>query len=362
MKISFLHYTCGLIDRGSEISTQTLASYFAQRGHRVFVYQMGKPLEGESYRVNQVKLPFSPRSKKSTNLIGKIFERLYLDYNSLLVLAFSLKIIPKLIKGKSDIVVATNGFWQILVCKIIKIFTRSKIVVIGRAGIGWTDRDNVKLSPDLFIGLTKKASLWAKKINPKVKSQYLPNPIDIKSFLQKTRSIKLSLKKPIILSVAALTPYKNIDKLIIACSELKNVSLLIVGKGELYSKLTKLGQKYLKDRFLITTFDNEQMASVYKSCHLFVLLSDEREAFGRVFLEAMVCGLPIVTKDSKIKREIVGKAGIFVKSLDKETLASAFQRGLKMKVVDEAKKQVEKFDINRIGPKYEKAFLELLKE
>jgi len=362
MKIAFLHYTCGLIDRGSEISTKILASYFQSKGHKVFIYQLGMALKKENYRIVKVKMFFKPRLNKSAHFIGKVLERIYLDYNSLLSIYFSLKIIPYLLRTKPDVIVPTNGFWQVIICQIIKLFTKSKIIVIGRAGIGWTDKDNIRLKPNLFIALTKKAAIWAKGVDSNIKTKYIPNPINIDSFLRNSSPIKLFLKKPIILTVAALTPYKKIDKLIIACSRLKNISLLIVGKGELYSQLNKMGKKYLKNRFLITTFKYGQMASVYKACDLFVLLSDKREAFGRVFLEAMACGLPVITTDTFSRREIVGQSGFFVKSLDKDVLAKVLQKSLIIKKAKQVKRQAQKFDINKIGPKYEKAFLDLLKE
>lgn len=361
MKIAFLHYSCGLINRGSEISTQILADYFAKKKHQVYIYQLGKPASFNNFKVKRIRLLLGPRDKKNTDLLGKILARFYLDYNSLLALFFSLKAAPSLINLKPDIIVPTNGFWQVAVSKIIKIFTNSKIVIIGRAGIGWTDKDNIRFKPDLFIALTQKACLWAKKINPKQKTIYIPNPIDIKAFLKNTGKVKISLKKPIILTVAALTAYKNIDKVILAVSELKNTSLLIVGKGELFGKLNQLGNQYLKNRFQILSFNYSQMASVYESCDLFVLVSGRQEAFGRVFLEAMAAGLLVVTTDTRSRKKITAKAGILVKSLDKKNLSQAIKKGLAMKGLINAEKQAKKFDINIIGPKYEKVFLKILK-
>ena len=361
MKIAFLHYTCGLIDRGSEISTQILASYFASKNHKVSLYQLGNSSKKENYQVSQIRVPLKPRLKKNLSLIGKILERLYLDYNSLLVLFFSFLASLKLLKEKPEIIIATNGFWQVLICKLIKVFINTKIVVIGRAGIGWHDQDNLRLSPDLFIGLSEKAVSWAKKINPKVKSLCLPNAIDIELFLKKRKPVNLGLKSPIILSVAALTPYKRLDKLILACSELKSVSLLIVGQGELYNQLNQLGRKYLKDRFLIKSFKNKAMVSVYKACDLFVLLSEEREAFGRVFLEAMACNLPVVTIDDQARRNIIGKNGLFVKSLDQKSLAKILEKALKLKRGKQSKIQAKRYDIRKVGSQYEKAFWKLLK-
>jgi len=361
MKIAFLHFGCGLIDRGSEISTRTLASYFAKKKHKVVLYQMGKEKK-ESYEVKQIKFAFQPQFKKNTHFFGKILARFYLDYDSLISLVFSLRASFSLVKLKPDVIVPTNGFWQILVCKLAKVLTKSKIVVIGRAGIGWTDRDNLRLSPDLFIGLTKKAQAWAKTVNFQVKSIYLPNPINLSSFLKKSKTISLNLEKPIILTVAALTPYKNIDQLILACSKLKKVSLLVVGQGELLSSLNKLGEKHLKNRFLIKSFKHDQMSSVYEGSDLFALLSGQQEAFGRVFLEAMAFALPVVTTDIPARREIVGLTGTYIKDLKQKTIIEALKKGLKIKKSAKYQQQAKKFDVNIIGLQYEKVFLKLLEK
>ena len=361
MKIAFLHLTCGFVDRGSEVSTQILASYFSKKKHQVVVYQAGKRSGREDYQVKTILIPFLAWGGRKPSFFGKIFKRLYLDFESLLVLLFSLKAIPALLKNKPDVLIPTNGFWQMLVCRLLKVFTGVKIVVIGRAGIGWHDKHNLKLRPDLFIALSKKASFWAKKINPNVKVIFLPNAIDIDSFLQQKAALKLDLPRPVILSVASLSPYKNIDKLILACVELKNASCLVAGQGELYDYLKKMGSKKLGKRFLLTTFPYDQMASLYKACDLFVLLSEEREAFGRVFLEAMACGLTVVTADYPERREILGAAGIYVSSFEEKTLALALKKALKLKKPELGLKQVKKFSIEKIGPQYEEAFLRLLK-
>ncbi|MFC1711438.1 glycosyltransferase family 4 protein [Patescibacteria group bacterium] len=359
MKIVFSHITSGLVHRGSEVSTHTLANYLAKKGHQVWLYQMGTINKKAEYKTKKIRFLLKPKYKKDLTIFGKILQRLYLDYNSLIVLFFSLKTVPDLLKLKPNILIPTNGFWQIIICKFVSMFTKSKIAIIGRAGIGWTDKNNIKLKPDLFIGLSTKAESWAKKMSPGIKSIFLPNPINIKSFVNQTKKVKLEAKRPIVLCVAALTPYKNIDKLIQAVSKIPNVSLVIAGRGELYSKLMVLGKKLLGNRFEIINCNYSYMNSLYKAGDVFVLLSDEKEAFGRVFLEAMTCGLPIVTIDLPQRKDIVGKNGFYVNSLDIQLIGEAIKKALKSKIASQMKKQADKFDISKIGPKYEEALLKL---
>jgi len=362
MKIVFLHYTIGLIERGSEISTKALADWMAKQNNQVWICQSGVKENFDSYKIKRIKLPFSPLNKKKINFLGKILARFYLNSNNLLILFFSLRTVPFLIRKKPDIIIPTNGFWQVVICKIVKLFTGSKIVIIGRAGIGWHDKDNLRLNPDLFIALSQQAKKWAQNINNKIKTVYLPNPINIEKFLKtKNKQIDIKLPSPIILTVAALTKYKRIDQLIKACAYLKKSSLLIVGQGELKEELVKMGEKHLKNRYQIRTFKNKQMSSVYQSVDLFVLLSEHREAFGRVFLEAMACGLSIVTRDFQSRREIIGRKGVYLKSIEPETIARGIKKGLQLGKDDFFKQQVKKFSIEKIGPKYEKVFKDIIK-
>lgn len=360
MKIIFLHYTCGLVDRGSEISTQLLANYLSRRRHDVWLFQSGQAKGNERYKVRQIHLPIKPLAGNHLTVIGRIFSRLYLDINSLLVLLFSIKSIGTIIRVKPDLIIPTNGFWQIIICKLIKIFTGVKIVVIGRAGVGWTDKDNLRLNPDLFIALTERARQWAKEIKPGIKVIYLPNPIDLKEFLYAKSAIKINLHRPIILTVAALTTYKRLDKLIETCSLIPKASLLIVGQGELHNYLLHLGNEKMGGRFTIKQFSYKVMTSVYKLSDLFILISDEHEAFGRVLLEAMVCKLPIITTNTASRRAIVGEKGIFVDSLEPSKLAVVIFKELnKLHKIDYSD-QLNKFDINILGKLYEQELQKLV--
>jgi glycosyltransferase involved in cell wall biosynthesis len=61
----------------------------------------------------------------------------------------------------------------------------------------------------------------------------------------------LSLPRPIIASVGALTSFKRHDLAIRAVSKLQKGSLVIVGKGEEYESLNSMGKELLGDKFSI---------------------------------------------------------------------------------------------------------------
>lgn len=361
MKIAFIHLTKGIINRGSEISTDSIAQVLAQK-NKVIIFQGGKPIEGKNFQQIRISLPFSINCDKPKTIFGKVWERLYLDANNLKILFFSIKTLGFLLKEQFDILIPTNGFWQVIICRIARLFKKSKIVIFGRAGIGWHDRDNINLNPDLFISLTKTAEKWAKNINNKINICYIPNGIDTQFFNAKSKPI-LRKNMPIILSVAALTKYKRIDLVIRAVKQMSTKCfLLIVGQGEMKLELEKLGKKLLDKNFSITDYPAKIMPQVYSSCNVFTLASDFQDAFPRVLLEALACGRNIVASDSPIKREIIDGAGILVNPQDEIAYARALEEALQVDNRQKALIRAKHYDLKRIGSLLEKTLLEIIKK
>ncbi len=361
MKIAFLHFTSGLIDRGSEISTKTLADYLTRKGHKVYLYQLGEVKGKTNYQLIQVKLPLKPHLFKSTTTLGTVLERLYLDYNSLVILLFSLSASLQLLKVKPDIIVPTNGFWQIIVCRLVRWLKKSKIVIFGRAGIGFHDKDNLGLKADLFIALTKTAEKWAKEINNKINICYIPNGINCE-FYNPNKKPLIRKNLPIILTVAALTKYKRIDLVIRAVSKMSTKNfLMIIGKGELQAELTKLGRQLLGNNFSLSVFPMELMPQIYTSCNVFTLASDKQDAFPRVLLEALASGRNIVASDDPIKKEIINGAGLLVNPQDEIAYAQALEKSLKINYQRKALVRAKHYDLERVGYLLDKKLNEIIK-
>lgn len=259
-----------------------------------------------------------------------------------------------------DIVIPTNGRLQVFLVRLLTWLTNSKMIVSGQSGVGLDDRLNLYAMPDIFIALSTKALNWAKKINPFVKSVYIPNGVSLEDFGLQGETLQLKLEKPVILCVSALVGWKRLDLIIKAVSRLKNGSLLLVGKGDQENNLQKLGDKLLPNRFKIFNFDHKDMPKVYRSADLFTFSTVPWESFGIVLVEAMASGLAVVATDDPIRREIVGDAGLFVDPTDINAFAKTIEKALDTTWGEKPRKQAEKFDWDIIAKHYEELFKNII--
>ena len=355
MKIVFLNIYQGIAQRGAERSTQELATRLSAR-HSVTLIQAGPDNKSGKYRTISIPILFPDWPDTSLGFLRKF----YLDIWSLQILFFTLISVPRLLSMQYDILSPVNGGWQTVICKLVSVIKKSKLVIIGRAGIGRDDAFNLILKPDLFIALTKRGSVWAKKINPKVNSFVLPNGVDLKKFKPAASKIKKDLKTPIIVAAASLTANKKLDLTIKAVSAMKTkVSLLILGKGPLFNKIQNLGESLIgKSRFKIMTVNSEEMVNFYNAAEIFTLPSVEQEAFGNVYLEAMACNIPVVAPVG-YRREIIGNAGLYFRPDDTVDYTAKLDFALKKNFADLPRTRAGHFSWDKIFPKYETALLSL---
>ncbi len=268
-----------------------------------------------------------------------------------------------LLKKKYDIIIPTNGRFQVVLVRIISWLTGAKMIVSGQSGMGWDDRVNLYSFPDAFIALSKKAMNWAKSVNPHVKVIYIPNGVDLDKFKPGGNAYKTGLKKPVILCVGAFTAQKRMYLSIKAVAEIPEASLLMVGGGgELKEKLQGYGEKVLgKERFKLMSVPFEKMPEVYRAADVFTLPSGPSESFGNVLVEAMATNLPVIATDDPVRREIVGDAGILIDPTDTGAFAKAIKFALGKKWRNTPRTQAEKFSWDSIAKKYEDLFKEIIK-
>ena len=135
-----------------------------------------------------------------------------------------------------------------------------------------------------------------------------------------------------LLYVGTIQPRKNLGTLIEAYAELRRTmtdppKLVIVGrKGWLYDDLfTRISELRLEDMVIFTGFvPDEELPYLFDGARVFAYLS-LLEGFGRPPLEAMACGVPVVTSNTTAIPEVVGEAGITVPPLDVAAAAAAIR-------------------------------------
>ena len=106
------------------------------------------------------------------------------------------------------------------------------------------------------------------------------------------------------------------------------------------------------------------MAKYLNACDVFTLVSEESEAFGLVYLEALACNLPVVATDDSLRHELIGDhaairlsaesrragAGVFVKNpVDDEEYARCLEAAARTDWGDKPVKQARKFDWEGCG-------------
>lgn len=365
MKIAILSFYSGHFERGVENWTDELSRRLASRGHDVVVFQNGDKYHDSNHGTVLIRLKVDWGVK---GFRGTLLRRFFIDYWSVKIAIFTLRVIPKIWLRKFDIVVPTNGGWQVALVRLVTWICRRKMVVVGHSGIGWDDANNLWSFPNVFVALTTEAEKWAERVNPLVKTVFIPDGVDLERFSPCGEKANIFLQKPVILVAGALESGKRIDLTIKAVSKLENASpdligasLLVLGRGSLDGKISKMGNKLLGKRFLLTHVAHADLPKYYRACDLFTLPSWRHEAFGMVYLEAMACGLPVVATDDPKRKEIIGDAGILVDPTDITKYSLSLGKALGMKWGDKPRKQAEKFDWEKISEKYENLFKSLLK-
>lgn len=326
-----------------------------KRGVETFVSEIGKRISNDT----EVDIISGgeivvPEWKKT------ILWRLFLDRNSIEILKFTFKNLPKILKNKYDIVIPMNGGWQSIVVRIATWTYGGKVVVVGQSGNGWHDRINLLTFPNTFVSLTKVGSKWATKVNPFVKVVDIPNGVDLDKFNLKK---KVGGKIKTVISISAFTKEKRNDLTIQAVSKLENVKLIIVGGGgELRNETIKVGTDVLgEDRFECLTVDYSKIPELLSKADVLAFPSSSWESFGIVLVEAMASGLPVVATDDPIRREIVGEAGLFVDPTDIEVYAKVLEKALNTNWGNKPRKQAEKFGWDSIVKQYEELFEKLIR-
>ncbi|MGI4022332.1 MAG: glycosyltransferase family 4 protein [Janthinobacterium lividum] len=167
--------------------------------------------------------------------------------------------------------------------------------------------------------------------------------------------------KQYFLSLSTLEPRKNIDQTIrcfvrlVEQEHIQDVYLVLVGtKGWNFDKIfTEIeNAPLIKSKIIVTGYvPDEDLAFIYSDALGFVYPS-LYEGFGLPPLEAMQCGVPVITSKTSSLPEVVGDAGILVDPQDADALSSAmlniYQNSLLREEMSNASLvQADKFSWNK---------------
>ena len=145
--------------------------------------------------------------------------------------------------------------------------------------------------------------------------QVIYNKVDLEKFSTSIEKKKF-FNKPTVISVGRLIKQKNRKYIIEAIKDL-DIELLIIGAGPQFDETNQLIHSLdLEERVkIIKNVSNEELAPYYLAADIFALPMQDLDGIPIPFLEAMACGLPVVTtKHSDSYSEITDKAVVFVEN------------------------------------------------
>lgn len=158
----------------------------------------------------------------------------------------------------------------------------------------------------------------------RVKEAYLiPNGIDIELFRPKLVSKDQS--KLNLIFVGRLEPEKNILNLLKAISRLDRVHLTIIGTGGLKNKIEKIKDNLNLDLNIIDSIPNSELPEIYNNSDVYIQPS-LYEGNPKTILEAMSCGLPVISCDVEgINNIIEHKENGYLCATDAQSISAAIK-------------------------------------
>lgn len=185
------------------------------------------------------------------------------------------------------------------------------------------------------VVLTEKLRSWAEHVAKYNNVCVIPNPVSLSIPDNKCGPPSSKDQNFKVLAMGRLASEKSFDLLIRAFAKVAPAypdwRLIILGEGERRSDLEGLARDLrIKDRVEMPGRIKEPLSHLMDA-DLFVL-SSRYEGFPMALLEAMACGLPVISFDCPIgPREIIrdGIDGILVPPDDVDALASAMDKLMK---------------------------------
>jgi glycosyltransferase involved in cell wall biosynthesis len=124
--------------------------------------------------------------------------------------------------------------------------------------------------------------------------------------------------------------------------------MLDYDRNELEKLLDEIGDKNLIDRIVLTGYViNTDLPAIYGQSKVF-LYPSLRESFGIPMLEAMACGVPVITSNTSSMPEVAGNAAFIIDPFKPEEITEAIVKlvnneELRAKLIDKGLEQAAKF-------------------
>ena len=234
-----------------------------------------------------------------------------------------------------------SDYWQLMIWSAISIFVSKAIISISNSTKADIVRHYPFASKKIFV---TPLAYDASRFNDTVSKE------DVRRIKE-----KYTIVGDYILFLSTLKPSKNIEGLLgafsILVSQYPSIQLVIAGKkgwlfDSIFQKVKELG---LEKAVVFTDFVPEEDKPALMAGAKVFCLPSYWEGFGLDVLNAMACGIPVVTSNAGSLPEVVGDAAILVDPYSTDSLKAGLKKVLSAskveynKIVEAGYARVKKF-------------------
>jgi len=205
---------------------------------------------------------------------------------------------------------------------------------------------------DLIITYSDYLAELANKRGAK-KIKIIPNGIDTKIFCIDGKKSNI-LKKPSVVFIGRIEKIKGIKYLIEAATQLPEINFYLIGEQ-------KDRYDFPKNLILLGKKDPNKIPEFLRSADIFInpVL---RDGFEIVNIEAMACGIPVITTDSFERSKIYKDVTFLIKSNDSNSIVSSIKKllsdsSLLNNFIAKGLKFSSQYDWDKIYPQIEKELI-----
>lgn len=234
-------------------------------------------------------------------------------------------IIPPGVKGKRVVTIHDMAFKRF--AKTVRLKTKTMLRLSLNKTVKRADRI-------ITVSEFSKNEILTFYKYPEKNIVVIPNGVDTRIFNtdisgERIVSVKkhYGLNDKYILYLGMIEPRKNIEKLIQAyyiASYGKDFPQLVIagGKGWLYESIFKTAKELdIDDKIIFTGYVQDELKPALIAGAHFFCFPSLYEGFGMPVLEAMACGVPVLTSNVSSLPEIAGDAAVLIDPLSVEDIA-----------------------------------------